>query len=557
MTINFNKHKDDLLFLPLGGAREIGMNLNLYHYKGKWLIVDLGAGFADEYFPGIDLIVPDITFLDDKIKDIVGIVLTHAHEDHLGAVQYLWEFIKAPIYTTPFTGRFLKEKLKENNFNKKIKINIIPEKGNINLAPFDIEMVPITHSAPEMQGLLIKTEIGKVFHTGDWKFDDNPIISKPTDYDRLKQIGDDGVLALVGDSTNVFNETASGSEGELYKSLEKLISECKKTVVVTTFASNVARLQSIITAAKANGRRVALAGRSLWRIFTAATESGYFEDFEGFLDEDEVSSIPREKLLIISTGCQGEPLAATTKMATGQHKFLRLVEGDSVIFSSKIIPGNEKKIFKIFNQLVHIGVEVFTEKDHFVHVSGHPSAVELKRMYELIRPKISVPVHGELVHMHEHAKLAKKWGVPYALQIENGVVAKLGPKEPEILGNVISGYLGVDGNLLLPGNSPILKIRRKMIEAGIVFVVVVINKKLQKVTSVCISTPGVLDREEDYQLIHEIKEEILSAIENNIGKKNRKFSKEIILNIIKQTVRSIIKYEIDKAPVIDAAVELI
>lgn len=559
MSINLNKLHNELLFIPLGGSKEIGMNLNLYHYKGKWLIVDLGAGFADDYFPGIDMIVPDISFLEDKLKDIVGIVLTHAHEDHIGAVQYLWDEIRCPIYTTTFTSNFLKARLSETSFAKKVKIHELKESSTLKLEPFEIQMVPITHSTPEMQGLLIRTDLGNIFHTGDWKFDPNPIISKATDMDLLKKIGDEGVLALVGDSTNVFNETPSGSEGDLFASLNELVSSAKKMVVVTTFASNVARLATILKVAKQNNRRVALAGRSLWRIVQAAQQSGYLLDAPDFINEDNVKNVARDKLLVIATGCQGEPLAATTKMAFGTHNFLKLSKGDTVIFSSKIIPGNDKKIFRLFNQFVHLGIEVMTEKDHFVHVSGHPSSTELKEMYKLVRPQISIPVHGELVHMHEHAKLARKWGVPFALEVENGLVSKLAPGNPEIIGQVDSGYLGVDGNYLLSADSPVLRMRRKIQKDGIIIITLIINQKGILTCPPIIKTPGVLDHVSDDFIINDMKEEIQAVLDQhaNSTSQNRGISKDTLMNLARQAVRRILREEVGKIPVIDVHIEVI
>ena len=557
MNINLKKHYNELLFLPLGGAREIGMNLNLYHYKGKWLMVDLGAGFADDYFPGVDMIVPDISFLKDKVQDLLGIVLTHAHEDHIGAVQYLWEELRCPIYTTPFTSSFLKLRLAETSFAKKVKIHELQESSTFKLDPFEIEMVPITHSTPEMQGLVIRTDLGNVFHTGDWKFDPDPIVGKATDFARLKKYGDEGILALVGDSTNVFNQQPSGSEGELRESLIELIGSCKKMVVVATFASNVARIETILEAAKRANRVVALAGRSLWRIAEAARQSGYLKDAPEFINQDSIRDIPREKLLVIATGCQGEPLAATTKMAFDSHNFIRLNRGDNVIFSSKIIPGNDKKIFRVFNQFVHMGVEVFTEKDHFVHVSGHPSSVELKQMYELIRPQVSVPVHGELVHMHEHARLAKIWGVPSAIQVENGVLSRLAPGEPENIAVVPSGYLGVDGNYLLSGNSGVMKMRRKLAKDGIVLVFIITDQDGIALRAPIIKAPGVLDAKEDDLVIREIEDEIDYVFEQHYKSTSKKkhISDDTLSNLARQATRRILREEIGKVPVIDVHIE--
>lgn len=552
MTFNIKDYQKDLLFIPLGGAKEIGMNLNLYYFKGKWLIVDFGAGFADENLPGIDLLVPDISFLNDKVKDILGIVITHAHEDHLGAIEYLWQELKCPIYTTAFTAAFIKERISNTDFYKQIKIHQVEEGSKINLGPFAIEMVPITHSTPEMQGLMIRTEAGNIFHTGDWKFDPNPLITSSTDIEKLKTLGDEGVLAVVGDSTNVFNHDHSGSEGELQDSIIKIVAECEKTVLVTTFASNVARLETILKAAKLANRKVAIAGKSLWRIIAAARESGYLKELPDLVSDENIKNIPRENLLIIATGCQGEPLAATTKIALNTHPHIRLTNGDTVIFSSKIIPGNEKKIFRIFNQFVHNGVKTYTEKDHFVHVSGHPSASEMKEMYSYLKPKVVIPVHGELVHMYEHARLAKSWGVPETVLVENGVVVKLSPKT-EIVGSVPVGYLAIDGYCLLPANSKIIKMRRKMSEAGIVTITLIMNSKGYQLSAPIVKAPGLLDPSEDNNLIRAIEEEIEEVLSQNRENKNKAHapSDETIINLTKSAARRVVKHNLGKHPMID------
>jgi ribonuclease J len=557
VSIDFKKHKNDLVFLPLGGAKEIGMNLNLYQYKGKWLIVDFGAGFADDC-PGVNMIVPNIEFLEDKKKDILGIVLTHIHEDHLGAIQYLWPELECPIYATRFTKNFLKARLADTSFAKHVKIHELKEKERFDLGPFNIELVEITHSTPEMQALMIRTDLGNIFHTGDWKFDPNPLIGEPTDLHKLKKIGDEGVLALVGDSTNVFNEEHSGSEGDLRDNLVEIIASCKKMVVVTTFASNIARFDTIIRAAQKSGRRIALAGRSLWRVLDAAQASGYLEDIPEFVNEDNIKDIPRNKLLVISTGCQGEQFAAATKMANQSHPFIRLSKDDTVIFSSKIIPGNEKKIFKVFNKLIGMGVEVLTERDHFVHVSGHPSRVELKQMFEMIRPKIAIPVHGELMHIHEHAKLALSSGVKQAIEIQNGMAVKIAP-ELETLGLVENGYLAVDGNTLIDVNSYVLKIRRKIQDEGIVFAVVILSKDNRLLLPPIVKAPGVLDERDDKDIIQEIEAEIEYVIEQHAGSKvkHNNATIETIENIVRQACRRVLKEQIGKSPVLNIKVERI
>lgn len=556
MTFNVAKHKDELLFLPLGGSGEIGMNLNLYQYKGKWLMVDLGAGFADDYLPGIDMIVPDINYILQHRENLVGIVLTHAHEDHLGAVQYLWAELRCPIYTTPFTAAFLRAKLAEMPFASEVKINEIPCAGSFELEPFTLELVPLTHSAPEMQAVVIRTDLGSVMHTGDWKFDHDPLIGEAADEERLKAYGDAGILAMIGDSTNVFNPGTSGSEGDLRKSLIELVGKCENMVAVTTFASNVARIETIARAAEACGRHVIMAGRSLWRIVRAAKESGYLQDIE-FLEDSHMKKYPRDKILIICTGCQGEPLAATTKIATGNHPTIRLSPGDTVIFSSKIIPGNDKKIFRLFNQLVKQKVEVLTEKDHFVHVSGHPGREELHRMVKLVRPEIMIPVHGELVHIHEHCRLAKEWGVPHAVQLGNGDVIRLAPGKPERVGIVDAGYLGIDGYYLLPPDSPVLRMRRKIQRDGVILVNLIMGKTGGLRTDPLISAPGCLDAKEDREILALMAEEVRDVIEQSATAVKNKQKDEQIYSITRSAIRRIIKREVGKNPPIEVRIEVI
>ncbi|MFV9936208.1 MAG: ribonuclease J [Rickettsia endosymbiont of Haemaphysalis japonica] len=547
---NIKNHKNDLLFVPLGGSNEIGMNLNLYHYQGKWLMIDCGSGFADDYLPGVDMIIADSSFIEKYKKDIVGLILTHAHEDHLGGVQYLWNSLKCPIYTTTFTANFLKIRLHEYDFAKNIKIHEVKPGSKINLDPFSLEMVPLTHSAPEMQAIMIRTDAGNILHTGDWKFDNDPILGQKADEELLKSYGDEGVLALVCDSTNVFNKGSSGSEGDIRKSLVDIIAGCPQMVVVSTFASNLARLDTIIHAAGFAGRKVVLTGRSLHRMMLAAQESGYLNNIAPLISERDVSRFRREELLVIATGCQGEPMAATAKLASNSHPSIKLVPKDTMIFSSKIIPSNEKKIFRLFNIFVKAGVEVITERDHFVHVSGHPSIDELQKMYSLIRPNICIPVHGEPVHIHEHVKLAKKNGIKQAVKVENGSVVLLEPNNAKVISKVENGYLAVDGNYLLPVESPIFKARRRMRESGIVVASVVINKKGLLAANPMLSMPGLLDPKEDMALVNLIKNDIkeLVTIQNKQAKKA--LSDEQVIEVIKGIIRKTLKQEINKSPVI-------
>ena len=555
MSFNLKTYEDKLLFIPLGGANEIGINVNLYHFEGKWIMVDCGSGFADEHLPGVDMVVADLSFIEENKKNLLGLILTHAHEDHLGAIQYLWNELECPIYTTKFTKTFLKTKLAEYSFPEHLKIHEVDPKDKLDLGPFSIEMIGLTHSAPEMQALMIRTKAGNILHTGDWKFDPRPIVGEASDEAALKACGDEGVLALVCDSTNVFNEGISGSEGDVRDSLVKIIAECPKMVVVTTFASNLARLDTLIHAGQKSGRKVVLTGRSMHRMFAAAQESGYLTDIQPLLDERSIAKHKREELLVIATGCQGEPMAATSKMATGTHHSITLAPKDTVIFSSKIIPGNDKKIFKLFNVFVKKGIEVITEKDHFVHVSGHPAIEELKRMYELVRPNLCVPVHGEPVHIHEQAKLAKANGIKHTVEVENGSVVLLKKDGSKIIDRVKNGYLAVDGNYLLPEDSPIFKMRRKMREAGVVVASIVLDEKLKLATKPMLSMPGLLDPVEDGDLLLEIKDEITKAL-----KDQRKATKgNLILDqvdaCVRKVIRRILRNEINKSPMILVNVE--
>lgn len=548
MSFNLKAHKEQLLFIPLGGANEIGINVNLYHYNGKWLMVDCGSGFADDYIPGVDMIVADISFIEKYKKNIVGLVLTHAHEDHLGAVQYLWHDLECPIYATTFTANFLKMRLAEYPFAKKIKITEVKPGSNIDLGEFKIEMVGLTHSAPEMQALMIRTEGGNVLHTGDWKFDDDPVVGEPSDYALLRRFGDEGVLALVCDSTNVFSPGTSGSEGDLQKSLVGIISGCKKMVVVTTFASNLARLDTLIRVAQKVGRKVVLAGRSMHRMIAAADASGYLKDIAPFIDDRDVSRHPRESLMILATGCQGEPLAATAKMVNGSHPNIRLAPEDTVIFSSKIIPGNDKKIYRMFNALVKSGIEVITERDHFVHVSGHPNVDELKKMYELVRPKIAVPVHGEPIHLHEHVKLAKAFGIPHAIEVHNGSVVLLDQHKPAVIDEVDAGYMAVEGNYLLPTESSIFKARRRMRDAGVAVVTIALKKDGKLAGKPALVIPGCLDPESDQDLLLGIIGELHEVINQSVN--SRKGKEQDLEELVKSTVRRILKAEIGKTPMV-------
>jgi ribonuclease J len=452
----------ELLFLPLGGCGEIGMNLNLYGHAGKWLMVDLGITFGKETTPGIDIVMPDPSFIVERRQDLVGLVLTHAHEDHIGAVPYLWPKLRCPIYATPFTAAVLRRKLSEANLLTEARITEIPMSGRFNVGPFEIELISITHSIPEPNAVVIRTPLGAVLHTGDWKLDPDPVIGPITDITALRRLGEEGVLAMICDSTNVLVEGSSGSEAEVRLSLDKLIGEYDQRIAVACFASNVARIESVTRAALAHGRHVGLVGRSLWRMVEAAQETGYLTGLPDFVEEGDIGHLPRERVLMICTGSQGEPRSALARIVRGEHADVTLEAGDVVIFSSRIIPGNEQAIGELHNGLIHRGVKIVTERDHFIHVSGHPARDDLADMYRWIKPKIAVPVHGELRHLRAHIELAQSCQVRQALLAENGTLIRLAPGPGETVGEEPSGRLGLDGKVLVPLDGAALKSRQRM-----------------------------------------------------------------------------------------------
>ena len=473
--------KAELVFVPLGGTGEIGMNLNLYGFgtdeDRKWIMVDLGVTFSDGRTPGVDVIMPDPTFIEEHRQDLIAIVLTHAHEDHIGAVAHLWPKLRCPVYATPFTAELVKGKLIEAGIEQDVPLNIVDLGARFNLGPFDIEFVTLTHSIPEPNALAIRTTLGTVMHTGDWKIDSSPVIGETLDSKRLAEIGEEGVRAIVCDSTNVFTPGEAGSEADVGTSLTDLIAGLDGRVVVTTFASNVARLESIIRAAEANGRHVVLAGRSMFRVIAAARDTGHLKNLPPFVEAEDAGYLPKDKVLFLCTGSQGEPRAALARIAADTHRDIVLEEGDTVIFSSRIIPGNDVAIFEMQNDLARSGVRVITEKDHFVHVSGHPCRDELTAMYQWIKPEVAIPVHGEARHLLEHAALAKELQVPETLVIQNGDMVRLAPGTAEVVDEVPSGRVVMDGDVLVPSWDAGIQERRRLGFAGAVFVSVALNEK--------------------------------------------------------------------------------
>ncbi len=471
---------DELVFLPLGGSNEIGMNFNLYGYgpanKRKWIVVDLGITFGDQTTPGVEVILPDPEFAESIAKDILGIVLTHAHEDHIGAVAWLWPRLKAPVFATPFTAFLLREKLRDAGILDDVHITEVPLSGAFSLGPFDLELITLTHSIPEPNGLAIRTPLGIVLHTGDWKIDPDPLLGGVTDADAIRRLGDEGVLAMVCDSTNVFVEGEAGSEADVRKALIELIKPLKGKVAVACFASNVARMDSVIRAAQAADRRVCLVGRSMHRMTAAAKSVGLLKGVPDFVNDKEAKHFPDDKILFLCTGSQGEPRAALSRIAHGDHPHVKLGKGDHAIFSSRIIPGNEIPIRNLQNGLADRGVRLCTERDHpGIHVSGHPCRGELAQMYAWARPQIAVPTHGERRHLLEHAAFATDLQVSQTVAPRNGDMVRLAPGRAAIIEEVTAGRLYVDGGLMTPENGDALRERRHAAQNGVLMVSIALD----------------------------------------------------------------------------------
>ncbi len=514
------KPGNELLFLALGGSGEIGMNVNLYGCDGKWIMVDLGMTFADPAYPGVELILPDLSFIEERRKDLLGIVLTHGHEDHIGAIPYLAHDLGVPLYATPFTAGLIAGKLEEEGLTGEVPLNVEDMLTDFRLGPFGLRYIPLAHSIPEGNALLIDTPHGRIFHTGDWKLDDAPQIGDPSTAAELRAIGDEGVLALVCDSTNVFNEEASGSEAGVRVGLDEVVSAAEGRVLVTTFASNAARLRTLGHVAADCGRRVCVAGRSLDRILRVSKSVGYLTDFPETVDFDTAMNLPRDEIMIIATGGQGEPRAALARIAFGQHK-LSLAEGDLVVFSSKQIPGNEIPIARIQNELATKHIRMITERQADVHVSGHPGRPELAAMYEWTRPEIIVPVHGEMRHMAEHARFAKAEGVPHGIVQKNGDVVRLAPGGPEKIGEERVGRLILDGDVILPADGSTMNERRKLSWYGLISVAVALDGNDRVQGDVEIELQGVPVEEDRDAFLEEACEAAAKAVRKGGGDEDK------------------------------------
>ncbi len=505
-----NAAYSDLAFLPLGGTGEIGMNLNLYRCGGKWLAVDCGIGFGGAALPEVDVMMPDPGFIAERRDKLVGLVITHAHEDHIGAVAWLWRQLRCPVYATPFAAAILRRKLSEVQLLGEVKIHVIAPGGSFDLLPFRLQFLRVAHSIPEAQALVIRTPAGTVLHTGDWKLDPHPLVGPPSDEAAFKALGDEGVLAMVCDSTNAMVEGHSGSEGDVRRALSALIRGLEGRVAVTCFASNVARVESVALAARDAGRSVALVGRSLRNLDAAARECGYLKGVPPFASEDDANDIPDDNLLILVTGSQGEPRSALARIASDQHPRIELGEGDTVVFSSRVIPGNERAIGAVQDNLVRRGVKLMTDADHaMIHVSGHPARDELRKLYKLVRPRFSVPVHGEWRHLSAHAALAQEAGIT-SIMMEDGDILSLAPGVPAIVDSAPVGRLVLDGNRLMPLQGGVMGARRRMLFNGVAILSLAVDEagRLRGVPR--ISAPGLFDADdpETGRIVHELSESI-------------------------------------------------
>jgi len=538
---------DELLFLALGGSGEIGMNVNLYGCRGKWVMVDLGLTFADPAYPGVELILPDLSFIEERRDDLLGIVLTHGHEDHIGAIPYLAADLGVPLYATPFTAGLIRLKLEEEGLTNEVELNVIDNEGSFALGPFGFRYVPLAHSIPEGNAVLIDTPHGRIFHTGDWKLDEQPLLGVPSTPEELTAIGDEGVLALVCDSTNVFNPKASGSEGDVRAGLMTTIAGAKGRVLVTTFASNAARLQTLGEVALATGRRLCVAGRSLDRIISTARNAGYLKDFPPVIDWDAAMALPRNEVMIIATGGQGEARAALARIAFDAHP-IKLDEGDMVVFSSKQIPGNEIAIGRIQNALAASAVLMITDREAEVHVSGHPGRPELEAMYGWIRPQILLPVHGERRHMAEQARLGLASGIPNAVVQSNGDLLRLAPGGPEIIGHQTSGRLVLDGDVILPAVGATMNERRKIALHGQISVAVALDGKGRVIGEPRLRTQGVPVEEDKAAFLEEAAAEAAQAVAK--GQQDE----EVLRERVRLAVRRTATRWTGKKPVVDVLV---
>ena len=545
--MSFSPGRDELYFLPLGGTGEIGMNLNLYGHAGRWLMVDLGVTFADARLPGVDVILPDPSFIEERRKDLAGLVLTHAHEDHIGAVGHLWPRLRCPVYATAFTAEMVYPKLVEAGIEDEVELIEVPMSGRFAAGPFEIELITLTHSIPEPNALVIRTAAGTVMHTGDWKLDPAPLVGESYDEKALRALSDESVLAMVCDSTNALVDGDSGSEAEVRDSLMELIGGLRNRVAVACFASNVARLETVAKIAQAHGRRIALIGRSMQRVFATARDCGYLGEVPPPIDEEHVDELPREEVLILCTGSQGEPRSALWRIANDDNPRATLEEGDAVVFSSRIIPGNDVAIFRLQNQLARKGIEIITDDDHFIHVSGHPAREELTQMYQWVRPQIAVPVHGEARHLIEHARLARDCQVPEQIVGENGALIRLAPGPAGIVEQVPCGRLALDGNRLVPLGGSVIRGRQKMAYNGAATVTLVIGRDALFQGDPMVSANGLLDPQDEADKLMLVAEGVRDALKSLSAAERR--DDDAVKSKARSAVRRVFYRMLGKKPV--------
>ena len=540
--------KDELLFSAIGGIGEIGMNFYIYGTQGKWIIVDLGITFGNDDTPGIDIILPNPEFIKKNKKDLLGIIITHAHEDHIGAVPYLWSQLECPVYSTPFASAILKRKINELKIKKNF-VKTISLDSTLKLGPFTIDIISTTHSIPEPNAIAIKTKVGNILHTGDWKIDPNPLVGKSFNTKKLQNFGNNGVLAIVSDSTNANVNGHSRSEQTLRESLVKIVSQLKNRVAITSFASNLARVETFGYVAEKTGRVAALCGRSLWTMYQAALDTGYLKKTRPFLDEKEIIGLPKDQTLLICTGSQGEPRAAMSRISKDEHQNIFLEEGDTVIFSSKVIPGNETSIMKVQNSLRERNINIITETDKFVHVSGHPHREELKKMYSWIKPSIVIPVHGEYQHLKGNIEVAKECGIKKGLILKNGLLVKLAPDKPKVLGSVTTGKLILDGKNIIPLNEEAIKHRKKMLYNGTLLISLAIDIKKKISTKPIISSKGFFNDEVIKIFKNDFNKSIFKLIKYSI--RGHKIKENEIRDKIESYCRKFFKRKLNTRPVFE------
>jgi len=538
---------DEVLFVALGGLGEIGMNLALYGHAGQWIAVDMGVTFGDEDTPGVDVIVPDISVIDKLGDKLAGVLITHAHEDHIGAIPYLAGRFKCPVYCSPFAAAFLRRKLDDDGgkAGKRIKIVEIPSGGRRDVGPFDVEIIPMPHSVPEAHLTALRSKAGLVVHTGDWKLDPDPVVTGPADEARLAALGEEGVAAVVGDSTNALREGWTRSEAELAEPIAELIRNRDRRVLFGCFSSNVARLRTIASAAEAAGREVGLVGRSLWRMHDVAGACGYLKGMPRFLREDELALLPAHKMVAICTGSQGEPRAALHRIVDGQHRHVEVDAADTVVFSSRDIPGNEKAIGRLQNRLVAMGVDVVTDGTSKVHVSGHPARDEIKHLYGLLKPARVLPAHGEGRHLHAHAQFAKEIGVPETQVAFNGDIMRLAGGPFEEVGKCKVGQIGLDGSARVALDGDALRDRRRMRVDGVAMITVVLDEDCDLAADSMVTLAG-LEAATDEDLLGEMEEAIDEAVED-LSRKARK-SDDPVEDAARSALRRILRKRIGKRP---------